>query len=43
MKCEKCGNECIIDEWLGWIWFCVHSDIEHRNATDGELKKADIY
>ena len=38
MKCEICKNDCIIDEWSGWIWFCPYCDIEHRQATSKEIK-----
>jgi len=39
MKCEKCGVEMVIDEWLGWFWHCFSCDNEGREATENEIVK----
>lgn len=38
MKCEKCGSDCFIDEWNGWVWTCPKCCLENRYATDKEVK-----
>lgn len=39
MKCPKCKQYMIIDEWSGWIWNCPHCDYEGRYATHEEIEE----
>ena len=36
-------NTSIIDEWNGWIWFCITCENEGRKATDEELEDNNIF
>ena len=37
MKCKKCNEQMVIDEWDGWKWYCVICDVYGRIATDAEI------
>ena len=39
MKCQKCGNMLVIDEWNGWVWTCCHCGFVSRQATYEETEQ----
>lgn len=36
-QCPRCHGAMIIDEWCGWIWFCVNCGVELGPATPEEI------
>ena len=39
MKCQKCGNMLVIDEWNGWVWTCCICGFVSREATCYETEQ----